>query len=222
MPIRILLADDHEVVRRGLRSLLPTESSDWKICGEAVNGQDALVKAKRLKPDLIIMDITMPEMDGLEATQEILKVLPQTEVIILTVHDSQQMLTRVLASGARGCVLKSDVARDLVTAVKTVSQHKPFLSSGVSEVVLKDYHGRGNNLGQVNNEEVQRRFRLTPREQEILRAIALGKSTKEVAASLGISTKTAETHRINLMRKLDVHSTGELVSYAFRNKLITG
>jgi DNA-binding NarL/FixJ family response regulator len=217
MPVRILLADDHEVVRKGLRALLPTENSDWKICGEAVNGDDAVKKARRLKPDLIIMDITMPEMDGLEATREILKEQPEMEVIILTVHDSQQMLARVLASGARGCVLKSDVARDLVNAIKTVSQHKPFLSSGVSEVVLKDYHLRG--TGQPS-EEVRAKYRLTPREQDLLTAIARGKSTKEAAASLGISTKTAETHRINLMRKLDVHSTGELVSYAFRNKLV--
>src|SRR5262249_36378025 len=142
------------------------------------------------KPDLIIMDITMPELDGLEATREILKVLPNTEVIILTMHDSQQMLAKALALGVRGCVLKSDVARDLVTAVKTVSQHKPFLSSGVSEVVLKDYHGRGSEEGHAGDEP-QRRSRLTPREQEILKAIALGKSTKEVAAALGISTKTA-------------------------------
>ncbi len=219
MSVRILLADDHEVVRKGLRALLPTESSEWKICGEAINGEDAVKKAKRLKPDLIIMDITMPTMDGLEATREILKELPETEVIILTVHDSQQMLSRVLASGARGCVLKSDVARDLVNAIKTVSQHKPFLSSGVSEVVLKDYHLRGNSQ---TTEEVRQRYRLTPREQELLGAITHGKSTKEAAAALGISTKTAETHRINLMRKLDVHSTGELVSYAFRNKLVAG
>src|SRR5690242_9254040 len=111
--VRILLTDDHEVVRRGLRALLPAESSDWKICGEASNGIEAIKKAKRLRPDLIIMDISMPEMDGLEATRQILKALPSTEVIVLTVHDSQQMLARVLASGARGCVLKSDVARDL-------------------------------------------------------------------------------------------------------------
>ena len=216
MPIRILVVDDHELVRRGLRALLPTES-EWKVCGEASNGREAVEKAIKLKPDVVIMDITMPDMDGLEATQEILKTLPQTEVIILTVHDSQQMLARVLASGAHGCVLKSDVARDLVTAVKTVSQHKPFLSTGVSEVVLKDYHGRGT---VQPPEEVHRRYGLTPREQEVLAAIAVGKSTKEAAAGLGISIKTAETHRINLMRKLNVHSIGELVSYAFRNKLV--
>ena len=218
MPVRILLTDDHEVVRRGLRALLPAESADWKIVGEASNGVEAIKKAKRLKPDLIIMDISMPEMDGLEATRQILKALPSTEVIVLTVHDSQQMLARALASGARACVLKSDVSRDLVNAIKAVTQHKPFLSSGVSEVVLKDYHLKGNSQPP---EEVRRRFRLTPREQELLTAIAHGKSTKEAAAALGISTKTAETHRINLMRKLDVHSAGELVSYAYRHKLVS-
>ncbi len=218
MPVRILVVDDHELVRRGLRALLPTES-EWKVCGEANNGKEAVEKAKRLKPDLVIMDITMPELDGLEATKQILKELPQTEVIILTVHDSQQMLDRVLASGAHGCVLKSDVARDLITAVKTVSQHKPFLSSGVSDLVLKGHQQRST---MPVAEEKPRRNRLTTREQEILRAIAVGKSTKEAAAELGISVKTAETHRINLMRKLDVHSVGELVSYAFRNKLVEG
>lgn len=218
MAVRILVVDDHEVVRRGLRALLPTEL-EWKVCGEASNGLEAVEKAKRLKPDLVIMDITMPELDGLEATRQILEALPRTEVIILTVHDSQQMLERVLASGAHGCVLKSDVARDLVTAVKAVSQHKPFLSSGVSGLVLKGYHLKGNI---APAEEKPRRNRLTIREQEVLRLIAGGKSTKEAASSLGISVKTAETHRINIMRKLDVHSVGELVSYAFRNKLVEG
>lgn len=141
IPVRILLVDDHEVVGRELRALLPMESK-WKICGEASDGKEGVGKAARLKADLVIMDISMPKMDVLEATQRILKALPGTEVIILTVHDSQQMLARLLASGARGWVLKSDVARDLVTAAKTVSGHKLLLSYGVSNVVLKDYRLR--------------------------------------------------------------------------------
>src|SRR6266404_3987319 len=186
--VRILLADDHEVVRRGLRALLPTESSDWKVCGEAMNGVDALKKAKRLKPDVVIMDITMPEMDGLEATRQILKTLPQTEVIVLTVHDSQQMLDRILASGAHRCVLKSDVSRDLLNAIKTVVQHKPFLSSGVSGVVLKTFQRKENGQDDGDKSPGQR---LSPREREVLRSIVAGESTKEAAAKLGISTKTA-------------------------------
>ena len=216
MPVRILLVDDHEVVRRGLQMLLSREPS-WKICGEARDGREAIEKALRLKPDLIVMDVTMPVMDGLEATRRIIQKFAKTEVIVLTVHDSPQMLAKVLACGAHGCVLKSDVARDLMTAVKRVSQHKPFLSLGVSSAVLKDYRLRENG---ALAEKAQPPPRLTPREEELLRVIAAGKTTKEAAVAMRISVKTAQTHRINLMRKLGVHSTGELVSFAYRNKLV--
>ena len=215
MPVRILIADDHEIVRRGLIALLQTQP-EWEIAGEAVTGREALDLAKQLTPDIAIIDIGMPELNGLEATRQILKMLPQTEVLILTMHESEQIVREVLAAGARGYVLKSDAGKDLVTAVEALCQHRTFFSSKVSELLLHSY------LRQPEKAEPGEgtRSRLTAREREIVQLLAEGKSNKEVAQSLNISIKTAETHRTNIMNKLDLRSITELVRYAVRNNIV--
>lgn len=214
-PVRILLADDHDVVRRGLRAILE-ERPDWTICGEAVTGREAVEKAKKLKPDIVVLDFGMPELNGLEATRQILKVAPETEVVTLTVHDSETLIRELFAAGVRGYVLKSDAGRDLVSAVEALSQHKLFLTSKVSEIVIQGLRKDGlveQSLGGL-------RMHLSAREREIVRLLAEGKSNKEIGATLNISVKTVETHRANIMRKLDIHSISDLVHYAIRNRWV--
>ena len=216
MSFRILVVDDHAVVRPGLRALLKMRGR-YAVCGEASNGQEAIARAKQLKPDLIIMDVSMPEMDGLEATRQVLRILPQTQVLILTMHESEQMLRKVAGAGARGCVLKSDVSRELIEAIETLRRRRPFFSWKASEVLL-------GNLTQEEStgvtEDDAPKPHLTPRELQVLQLIAAGKNSKNIAAALGIRVRTAETHRTNIMRKFHVHSTGQLVSYAIRYKLL--
>ena len=212
--VRILVADDHEVVRHGLKALLETQPG-WQIAGEAVTGREAAELAKQLKPDVTVLDISMPDLNGLEATRLILKEVPQTEVLILTMHASEQVVREVLDAGARGYLLKSDAARDLVTAVQALSQHRPFLTADVAEMVLHTFR----NPVQTRPEQPAR-HRVTQREREVLQLLAEGKSNKEVAVALDISVKTAETHRTNIMHKLDLHSVSDLVRYAVRNNII--
>jgi DNA-binding NarL/FixJ family response regulator len=213
--IRILVADDHELVRRGIRALLETESG-WTVCAEAANGRDAVEMAVATRPDVAILDISMPELNGVEAARQIRRAVPQCQILILTMHESEQVLREALVAGARGFVLKSDAGRNLVTAVDALHHHKPFLTPVVTDVVLEDYLRRG--TAPVDTEAPH--GRLTGREREVLQLLAEGRSSKEVAHSLGISVKTADTHRTNVMRKLDLHSLGELVRYAIRNNLI--
>jgi DNA-binding NarL/FixJ family response regulator len=213
--LRILVADDHEVVRRGLRALLESRPG-WEVCGEATTGREAVEKARELKPDLVVLDITMPELNGLEATRQILKSLPRTEVLVLTVHESEQVVHEVLEAGARGYVLKSDAGRDLVAAVQALSQHKPFLTLGVTEMMLGAYQ-KG---GLPQEEPGATHSPLSPREREIVQLLAEGRSNKDVATTLNISVKTVETHRANIMLKLNLHSIGDLVRYAIRNNII--
>ena len=201
------------MIRQGLRRVLE-EHSGWEICGEAATGREAVALARRLRPDVVVMDFAMPELNGLEATRQIRDSLPGTEVVMLTMHDSDQLAREALAAGARGYVMKNDAGRVLVTAVKHLSRHRPFFTRSVSEMIsqgfLKPSAGAGD----------QPRTRLTSREREIVQLIAEGKSTKEVAALLEISVKTAETHRVNLMRKLNLHAVGDLVRYAIRNGIV--
>ena len=212
--LRILIADDHEIVRRGLRSLLEGQAG-WQVVGEAITGREAVERVAQLKPDVVVMDISMPEMNGLEATRQILKSLPKTEILILTMHESEQVVREVLEAGARGYVLKSDAGRSLVAAVDSLRQHRPFFTSRVSEMVLHGYLRGG---GEALRESP--RSRLTPRERQIVQLLAEGKSNKEISGALGISVKTAEAHRSNIMRKLDLHSISDLVRYAIRNKIV--
>jgi len=211
--LRLLVADDHEIVRRGLQALLKTQPG-WEVCAEAANGREAVEKAKALKPDIVILDLAMPELNGLEATRQIRKAVPEAEVIILTMHESEQVIREVLDAGARGYILKSDAGRDLVAAVEAVSRKVPFFTSKVASLVMDAYlNGRGGS-------GPEDRRRLSPREREVLQMLAEGMSSKEVAVKLGISVKSAETHRSNIMRKLDLHSVSELVRYAIRNKIV--
>jgi DNA-binding NarL/FixJ family response regulator len=210
MRLRILVADDHSVVRTGLRTLLESEDG-WQVCAEAANGREAVEKAGKLKPDVAVMDIAMPLLNGIEATRQIKEVSPKTEILILTMHDSESLIGEVLAAGARGYILKDDADLDLIHAIDVVRQHRPYLSSRISEMVSKpDVEARSD------------RRRLTPREREVLQLLAEGKSNKEIASFLDISVKTAETHRANIMLKLNFHSITELVRYAVRNKIIQG
>ena len=210
--LRILVADDHEVVRRGLCALLQSHEG-WEICGEAADGREAVSKAKQLRPDVVLMDIGMPSLNGLAAASKILQNDPRQKVLILTVTDCEQVIRDVLEAGARGFVLKSDAARDLVAAVEALQQGRTFFTPQVGDMVLSGYLN-GNATKTLNVP------RLTSREREIVQLLAEGKSTKEVASILGLSAKTAETHRSNVMRKLGIHSVSELVLYAIRNNII--
>jgi DNA-binding NarL/FixJ family response regulator len=213
MSVRILVVDDHAVVRRGVRSLLESHEG-WEVCGEAMTGRDAVTQSLRLRPDVVVMDLSLPELNGLDATRQILKALPGTEVLVLTMHHSQECARDVLQAGARGYVLKADADENLIAAVDSLRQHQPFLSSTVTTLVLDDYVRRGDSaeggLALVSP---------TPREREVIQLLAEGQSNKEVASTLGISLKTIEAHRANIMRKLQLHSLSDLVRYAIRHKI---
>src|SRR5262249_50391254 len=211
---RILVADDHEVVRRGIRALLESQPG-WKVCGEAVTGEEAVQKTKSLEPDVVVLDIGMPELNGLEATRRIRKEAPKSEVLILTMHESEQVVREVLAAGARGYVLKSDAGRDLIAAVKAVRNHSPFFTSRVATMVLDGYL-----KGKPGVAEGLPTSRLTVRERQVVQLLAEGHSTKQAASALGVAVRPADTHRTNIMRKLDIHSLSELVRYAIRNRII--
>jgi DNA-binding NarL/FixJ family response regulator len=213
MPLRILVVDDHAVVRRGVRSLLESHE-DWEVCGEATTGRDAVEQSRRLRPDVVVMDVSLPELNGLDATRQILKDCPETEVLVLTMHQSEELARDVLQAGARGYVLKSDADENLIAAVDHLRQHKPFLTSTVTEFVLDAYIRRDG----ANQDAA--RGALTAREREIIQLIAEGKSNKKAASALSISVKTIEAHRANIMRKLHLHSVSDLVRYAIRNKIV--
>jgi DNA-binding NarL/FixJ family response regulator len=211
MSLRILLVDDHAVVRRGVRSLLESQEG-WEVCGEATTGRDAVEQSRRLRPDIVVMDLSLPELNGLDATRQILKDAPETEVLVLTMHHSEELARDALQAGARGYVLKSDADENLITAVDSLRRHKPFLTSAVAEFVLDDYVRPG--------EGVKDDLGVTPREREIVQLVAEGQSNREAAATLGISVKTIEAHRANIMRKLHLRSVSDLVRFAIRNKIV--
>jgi len=213
--VRILVADDHEIVRRGVKALLEAHSG-WEVCAEAVDGREAVEKAVRARPDVVILDIGMPGLNGLEAARRIRKEAPGSEILILTMHDSEQVVQEVLAAGARGYVLKSDAGRDLVRAVEALSNHKTFFTPSVTEMVLQTYLGGGTGAAEPGEAPLL----LTPREREVIQLLAEGRTNKEVADILRISVRTAETHRTNIMRKLDCHSLSDLTRYAIRNNII--
>lgn len=209
---RILIADDHDIVRQGLRNLL--EAEGWEISGEYSTGREAVEGAQQSRPDVAVLDISMPELNGVEATQQITKQFPDTRVIVMTMHDSEELARRVLEAGARGYVLKSDAARDLCNAVKSVLKGEPFFSGRISEMLLRGY------LSKPNQTEAAAVPGLTPREREVVQLLAEGKSSKEVASVLGTSPATVETQRAKIMQKLDLHSVTDLVRYAIRNHII--
>ena len=213
--VRIVIADDHDVVREGLRALLGTEPA-WQVCGEAVSGRDAVALVAEKRPDVVILDVSMPDLNGIEAARRIRRISPASEVLILTMHDSDQLLGEALEIGVRGYVLKSDAGRELVAAVTALARHRPFFSSGVAETLLDGYR-RGN---RTRGAEPPEQRRLTAREREVVQLLAEGKSNKEVAVALDISVKTAETHRSKVFRKLQIRSLADLVRYAVRNTII--
>jgi DNA-binding NarL/FixJ family response regulator len=213
MSLRILVVDDHAVVRRGVRSLLESHEG-WEVCGEATTGRDAVEQSKRLRPDVVVMDLSLPELNGLDATRQILKDAPETEVLVLTMHHSEELARDVLQAGARGYVLKSDADENLIAAVDSLRQHKPFLTSTVTEFMLDDYVRRGDVTDDFAAAGV------TAREREIIQLVAEGRSNKQAASTLNVSVKTIEAHRANIMRKLHLRSVSDLVRYAIRNKIV--
>jgi two-component system, NarL family, response regulator NreC len=208
MPIQILLADDHPIVRQGLKAILEREG--FKVVGEASNGHEAVGLATQLKPDVAVLDLTMPLMNGIGAAREIVKALPKTKVVLLTMHTEDQYVLEAIRGGIRGYVLKTRAAEELVQAIRDVSKGLTFLSSGVSEAIVDAFLGRKDLPEEV----------LTARELQVLQLVAEGKSTKEVASLLGVSFKTAESHRTRIMEKLNIHETASLVRYAIRRGLI--
>ncbi len=207
----ILIADDHELMRRGLASAL-AENPKWKLVGQANNGREAIELARKLQPRLVILDVSMPELNGLEATRQILEDSPETRVLILTMHDSEQVVRDVLDAGAQGYLLKSDAGRDLIQAVEALLKDRPYFTSKVARMVLEGYLRPAEREAEASP--------LSAREREIVQLLAEGHSNKEVADELGISVKTAETHRTNIMRKMQFRSITDLVRYAIRNKII--
>jgi len=216
MPLRILLADDHEIVRRGLRAVLEAEA-DWQVIDEAPNGLDAVEKAERHKPDIVLMDISMPELNGLEAARRIRRNLPTVEVLFLTMHESEQMIREGMDAGGRGFLLKSDAGHELVPAVKSVRRHKAFFSPKIRAMGFSFADGRTFPKGCKSGAKTGE---LTTRERQVVQLLAEGKSTKDVATVLEITFKTAATHRTNILRKLELHSLADLVRYAIRNEIV--
>ena len=211
--IRILLADDHDVVRRGLRELLEAQPG-WQVVGEARTGREAVALAERLRPDVAVLDLSMPDLNGLEATRRIRKDRPETEVLVFTMHQTEQLMREALLAGARGYLLKSDAAERLVAAVAALAGHRPYFSSQVSEVLLDAFVRNTVTAGEGVGDT------LTAREREIVQLLAEGRGNKEVADELAISVKTVETHRAAVMRKLGIGSLADLVRYAVRNYLV--
>jgi len=214
-PLRILIADDHDVVRKGLHTVLASHKG-WEVCAEAANGLDAVKAALHQKPDVVVMDINMPGMSGLEATKEILASLPRTQILILSAYESENLIRQMLISGARGYVLKSDVSDDLLRAVEALCEGRIYFTSSVSGYVLNESR-RGAALSEPGAVEIPS---LTARERQILQLLAEGKGNKEIATVLEISVRTVETHRGNLMGKLNTHSLSDLVRYAVQNEIV--
>ena len=213
--IRILLADDHDLMRQGIRSMLDSHPN-LEVCAEAKDGIEAAEKALEYRPDVVILDVTMPRMNGLEASRRITKQLPETQVLIFTIHDSEDMIRETLDAGAHGYVLKSEAPTHLAAAVEAVAQRDLYFSSGVSNFVIDSLVKSGSGSSEDSIQEIP----LTAREVEVLRLLARGNSNKEIATALFISVRTVETHRRTIHRKLKLNSVAELVRYAIRLRLI--
>jgi DNA-binding NarL/FixJ family response regulator len=208
MPIQVLVVDDHQLVRQGLRALLEREG--FKVVGEAANGQEALQMAETLHPEVVVMDFAMPVLNGIDATREIQKVSPKSKTILLTMHTDQQYILEGLRGGAKGYVMKTHAANDLVRAIREAARGGTYLSPEISEAVIQAYQ----NKAEIAHDP------LSARERQVLQLIAEGKSTKECAVALDISVKTAETYRTRIMEKLDIHETASLVRYAIRKGVV--
>ncbi len=214
-PIRILLADDHKVMRAGLRLLLERQSG-FKVVGEASDGRDVVEQAEASRPDVVVLDIAMPNLSGIEAAQRISAALPQTRIIILSMHSDESYVLRALKAGAKGYLLKDSAENDLIEAIRAVSQGKAFFSPEISNILVEDYVREMTKRGAEDSYEL-----LTPREREIMQMLAEGKSNKDIATLLNLSLYTVETHRRNLQDKLNLHSLAELILYAVRKGIIS-
>ena len=212
--IRILIVDDHEMVRHGVRKVLE-EQRDWQVCGEAANGREAVAMALELRPDVLVLDFSMPGLNGLEVTRLVREGQPEIEVVILTMHESAQLARELQAAGARGLVFKSDAGKTLVTAIEHLLQHRPYCSDKLSRLLEPSFSGPATPV------QAAPASTLSPREVQIVQLIAEGHSSKRVAEALDLSVKTVDTHRANLMRKLGIHSVSELVRYALRERIVT-
>lgn len=214
--LQIVIADDHEIVRGGVRSVLQFRS-DWEVAGEAASGQELIELVERLQPNVVITDVRMPDLGGIEATRRILERWPQVKVLVLTIYDAEMVAREALEAGARGLLLKSDAAGELVAAVETVSRGGIYFTQRISDMLLRGFlHGN-----ETGNGHKGRAAQLTVREKEMVGEFACGRTTRQVAEALGITVKTVETHRSNIMRKLNLHSVSGLVMYALRNKIIS-
>lgn len=213
MKIRILIADDHDVVRKGVRALLENHEG-WEVCGEASNGREAVELVEKLFPDIVITDMNMPELNGVEVIRQVKRILPDTEILVFTGTDSEHVIRSAFHSGARGFLLKSEIGTQLVAAVESLAQHKPVYNSRIAEIIFAGYGRRGQASADEQSEV------LTPRERETVQMVAEGKTNKEIASALGIAVKTVEAHRAALMRKLGLQSLSGLVRYAIRNQII--
>jgi DNA-binding NarL/FixJ family response regulator len=211
--VRILIADDHELIRRGLVSAL-SDRPEWTIVAEAADGRQACELAARLTPDIAVLDLTMPELNGLDVTRQIRASTPKTRILIVTAHESEQLIRDVLDAGAMGYVLKSDAGRVLVQAIEALLDERPFFTSKVARFVLEGYLRSG------EDSVTQASVALSPRERHIVQLLAEGNNNKEVARALQLSVKTVETHRSNIMRKMEFGSLADLVRYAIRNKIV--
>jgi two-component system response regulator NreC len=207
--IRILLADDHAVVRQGFKMILAAQS-DMEIVGEAANGREAVELAQQLSPDVVVMDVSMPELNGIEATRRLASSVPHARVVALSMHKDSVYVREILRAGARGYLLKDSGAADLVAAIRAVASGQSYLSPAVSNAVLDDYRLHATNPIDL----------LTSREREVLQMLAEGKTNKEIAGVLNLSVYTVDAHRGRIMEKLNLHSIGELVRFAVRNGLI--
>lgn len=215
--LRILIADDHGLVRRGIREILHSHQG-WKVAGEAANGREAVAKAIELNPDVAVVDVAMPELDGIEAARQIRESVPETKILVLTINESESVIRRALDAGVDGYLLKSDGMGCLPKAVEAVVAGKRFLTPKVAEIVLKGFLKR-----KCPNQPLDRiATRMTPRETEIIRLLAEGKSNKEIAALLQVTVRTVETHRATIMLKLGTHSLAELIHYAIHNGIVPG
>jgi DNA-binding NarL/FixJ family response regulator len=211
--VRILIADDHELIRRGLTTVL-ADRADWSVVAEAADGRQACEMAARLTPEIVVLDLTMPQLNGLDATRQIRTSTPKSRILIVTAHESEQLLREVLDAGAMGYVLKSDAGRVLVQAIEALLDDRPFFTSTVARSVLEGY------LRSTGSDSTQAALALSPRERHIVQLLAEGNNNKEVARALQLSVKTVETHRSNIMRKMEFGSLADLVRYAIRNKIV--
>jgi len=212
MSTRVLIADDHKIVREGLKALIDKQES-MQVVAEADNGLEAVRLARKLQPDVVIMDLGMPQMNGIEATREVTAHEPGIKVIALSMHSDKRFVLQMIKAGASGYVLKDSAFEELITAIKTVVSNQSYLSPKITDVVIKDY------VQTLSKGDVSAFSVLTAREREVLQLLAEGRSTKEIAASLSVSVKTVETHRQQIMDKLDIHSVAELTKYAIREGL---